>query len=478
MFAGTMNKFRAKLTFADCTDATDGVIWKAGFASSAQTAAGIGANGTATGSQLTYTEGGISTSSTNNGSTNKVEITIPSAYQAGLRYQGRVQFDVKSSSVIGVVTANCALWSFRDATNNEQGPRILTNITQGDGYVNTMSYSALVLDVTWAPTINSPDADSQLGVVIDSSLDEWVTLTMSWIGTQMTWLVDGHTVCRSKHAAFTANPTYLRVELIATTLADRIPIRNMILCDHAALDTHRLPGRRHPTVVCIGHSFWVTLGGLPEWNYDSIERTGSLNHLANQTHKIYTETYGPLNFYNLAHDGSVRTSGTVIEGWAAAMTKSNLTFNYADAETIENRVLSGRPDIALLMVHGSDSVAATVNTNMTTILDSLKANLVIPIVVREQNRDAGGTDRTAIDTQVQTTVATWRAANGGDNACGLVDCWTPTGGSTVNTDYVETTGSLIHPSLDVGPIYGGLIAPAIWNAVTNPPSWARWQGFE
>jgi hypothetical protein len=262
--------------------------------------------------------------------------------------------------------------------------------------------------------------------------------------------------------------------MVSTVDADRLPIRNVILCDHPAPDTHQVRGYDFPKVVCMGHSFWSSGGGLQEIPYDSIERCGSIAHLTSNIHYQYTRRYGACNFKNLAHDGSVTDGATVITGHAESVTLPQDTWDWTDAEVIGNRILSGRPDFALLMVHGSDSVTAVVDTQLQIILDALIADGTVPIVIREQNRDQGSQDRTDVDAQVVSTVGVYTAANG-DNWVGLVDMWTPTGGSTVNTNYVENTGSpQIHPSLDVGELYGIAVSAELRRLVQNPPSYARW----
>lgn len=481
------NRLKPLLVFDDCADGVDGVIFKAGFQNSDTDANGIGVSGTATGSALTFTEGGISTSTTNNGSTNNVKITIDSAvHQASLRGSGRIQFDIKTANLYLMETQNVGIFGLYNAANTDaDGPRVLFNGGTGRAsktndkasvYVNTLNYGVLCLDANWGAQRYEAE-DSQGAICIAGETDTWTTLTISWTPTMITWLHNGHTVTRTGRATSTADLTYLWIQLIATTLNDRLPIRNLILCDHPAPDTHKVKGYNIPNVVAMGHSFWNTGGGLGEDGYDSIEDCGCIKQLTSNIHYQYVKKYGALNFTNLAHDGSVTDDTPVSLTHANSMTGSQLTWDWTNTEVIPNRIHSRRPDIAVLMVAYSDpndaSGETSVDTNLTTILDSLKANGVIPIMIREQNRDAGGVTKTLIDPQVQTTVAAWIAANT-DWICPIVDMWTPTGGSTVNTDYVETTGQVIHPSYDVGELYGVAIANAIHQALVDAPSGSRW----
>lgn len=479
MFAGTHARFKPVIDFSSAQDGVDGVIWKAGLQSSAATAAGIGVNGTLTdsGGLIDFSLGGASTNAAN--SATNIAISIPSANQEGFKAQGRIQLDIHRDSLIGVVTENNTKLAMLNVSNAVAGPYYRTTLNGAAGQANTFDYGAIDAQVAWVTNIGSSPFEtwSEPKFIVDDSLGEWVTLTISWTGGFYTHLIDGRVVSRGKHVAFATTPTKVQVSLQATELADRTPIRNLILSDFPAPDHRAIPGRKFPTVITIGHSFWNTAGGAGVYGYDSNERIGSLKHLTININKACEDAVGPMRFLNLAHDGSVRSAATVITGHGEAMTPGNATYDWAGASNILNRYLRWRPDFALLMCHNSDTNTTTVNTQLTVILDALKAAGCVPIVIREQNRDRAtptAQDRTAVDTQVQTTVTTWRAANGGDNACGIVDCWTPTGGSTVNADYVETATGTLHPSLDAGPIYGAAVAPVLSNLMGAPPSWSNW----
>lgn len=480
------NRFKPLLKFDDVSDGINGVIWKAGCQNAADDANGIGVNGTLTdvGGDVDFSEGGISTSVATTSTT--VAITVPPANQEGLQGQGRIQFDIKKSALVGMINQGLAILGLYDAANSDaNGPRVLFNGSTAQfiddstanfisKYVNQLSYGVLQLDSTWA-TQKFEAVDSQAAICIASG-DEWVTLTVSWTPTEITWLQDGHTITRSGHAQAVADLTYLKLELRSTVLADRLPIRNIILCDHPAPDTHKYLGHNIPKVICMGHSFWNSGGGLPEIPFDTIERCGSIDHLTTNIHYQYTTRFGLCNFKNLAHDGSVTDVVGVIQGHGESVSPLQKTYDWTDVEVIENRILSGKSDFALLMVHGSNTNAeiAIVDTQLQVILDALIADGTIPIVIREQNRDQGAQDRTDVDAQVVSTVGVYTAANG-DNWVGIVDMWTPTGGSTVNTNYVENTGSpQIHPSLDVGGLYGVAVAAEIRRLVIDPPSYSRW----
>lgn len=145
------------------------------------------------------------------------------------------------------------------------------------------------------------------------------------------------------------------------------------------------------------------------------------------------------------------------------------------ALNVNQRVSRFRPHFIVIIGMTNDTLGSTVTTRVAAINAHCVAQGIVPIWVIEQNGDVigGANDKTsngvyaAYVAQIDTDRAT--------DDMGKVDMWTPSGGATVNHDWVESASGKLHPTLyPAQRAYGKAIATEINRLIASPPAYAWW----
>lgn len=455
-----------------------GIVIKAALQSLQLTESGVGANATVSGTSFDFTTGGIIATTL----ADYIDYSLSAGQIERLSGQGRIQFDVLRDSVLAIDTDDNIPLGFMTAASASTGAVIRTvKNASAKPQMWTTNQGALKVNAAWA-TGNGEAAGAQPIAAITDDMPDWVTLTLSWDASFVWWSIFGETVCKARHASTFGAVTKFRLSLDASTAANRVALRNLVVSEIPAPNTRDFSGDNIPRCAVIAHSFATTAGGLPEDGFDANEPCGSLNHSMSSFHAFYETHFGPMFFKNTGHDGWLANlSG---EGLDASTLQTDTESRIADSLTIKNRIHRWRPDVCIVMVHNSNeptgitdppSGLSALEVAIKAIFTNLIAQKVIPVLVLEQNRDKGSPAANRyLNNLAVKKIATDLRSQYGSNYIGLVNCWDDTGGESVHPMFVETSGSLIHPNWHAGTVYGYLMANEVKRILDNPPSYSRW----
>ncbi len=466
------------IPFNEISGSHQGVVIKAALQSLQLSELGVGANATVSGTSFDFTRGGVFASTL----ADYIDYTLSAGQIERLSGQGRIQFEVLRDSILDIDTDDNVLAGFMTAANASTGAVIrLVKQASAKPSMWTTRQGALKVNAAWA-TGNGEAAAAQPLVVVTDDMPAWVTIVLSWDASFLWWSIFGETVCKARHAPSFGAVTKFRLSLDASTTANRVVLRNLILSEIPAPNTRDVSGSNIPRCAVIAHSFAVTAGGLPEDGFDTNEPVGSINQCMSNFHASYESKFGPLFFKNTGHDGWL--AHLPGEGLAASTLQTDTESRVADSLTIKNRVHRWRPDICIVMVHNSNEPTgiteppdgtSTLEVAIKGIFTNLITQGVIPVLVLEQNRDKGSlAQNRRLNNLAMGTLVNNLCNQYGPNYIGMVDCWSATGGESVNPIFVETSGALIHPNWHAGIVYGQLISNEVKRILDNPPSYARW----
>ena len=471
--------------FDGTVERTPGVVLKAACTSSDATEAGRGIGA------VTDNITGIEFSSAGAKATSSVDgwyIPINSRYQKILRNAGTLQFDVLKSDLMAATdTTVKVLLALTGASRAVAGPNVYVQYDAPgsassyrqytDGSDGSSSGYTGAIALRYHTNYFATGADYFKNIItnLTADTDGYVTVSLSWDTDVITWLFNGVPVSTAKHKKLTIDVTDLRVLgwLGTSSTYTGVTIKNILLMTSPRPNVMR--ARENPRVVLLGHSFLDTaeaatsvlpMDSVKAWN------ARASGHASDQS-------IGPSIYRNLTKKCSmwnVATGATNLSVFLAKVNNTAYAYPAGDgSNSAKSMVMRWRPHIVVIIGANNEATSA-VGTAVNSLNAALIGKGVVPIWVREQNRNAtgsAGTSYAAYDAALLAQLATDEATYGD---IGIVDCYTPTGGATVEDKYVENYSAHIHPSFYAyGQVYGPLIAAEIDRLLKTPPAYAWWK---
>lgn len=465
--------------------ATRGVIFKAGCASSAATEAGLGVNRTIDNAgNLTYpATGGVKATAAGDG----FHIPIPTAFQSSIVNEGSLQFDVNATDFLAYTGSAAPLIALVGAAQAVAGPTVNASYAASGSYqswtAGSDGVSAYVSATTFRLSSGFVTTEIFENVLTETvpTTNGWITIGISWTNKSVLTLVNGVPVSRAHRkatsllAASKATNLYCLGTVGIANGAPGIAIKNILLFNSPRADGMRMPYQRR--VVFVGHSFCDTAQGayqvLPRDSTKSWQTRGSaICSPLSLDSSVWRRLVTKCNLYCAA------TSSTSASSFLARIQGASFAYPAADG-TAYNPVTRWNPHIVVICGMNNEVSAGNVTTNVPLLVAACVALGVVPIFVREQNRNAAGAsgassgDRSAYDAALVAAVTAARLVYGD---IGIVDCYTPTGGATCANINAENISAKIHPTLYAQDnYYGPGIAAEIDRLIASPPAYAWWK---